>query len=57
METSDINIINDIQNELDEYLLKLTRLKSVIIYKKILEIHNLLDDIKKIIITDKIYSI
>jgi hypothetical protein len=57
MEISDINIINDIQNELDEYLLKLNRLKLVIIYKKILEIHNLLDDIKKIIITDKIYSI
>jgi hypothetical protein len=54
METSDINIITNIQNELDKYLHKITNLIYIKIYLKILEINRLFEDIKRLIINNNI---
>jgi hypothetical protein len=57
METQDIRIIIDIQDEIDKYLNKITNLIYIKIYIKLLEINKLFEDIKRIIINNNIYSI
>jgi hypothetical protein len=57
METQDIRIIIDIQDEIDKYLNKITNLIYIKIYLKLLEINKLFEDIKRIIISNNIYSI